>query len=145
MTQNPGFRTFTSTHIRTSSSQYHPSVVAKPYPFQDTMVHLIAAFGLVSTVAAFPSMINERSPDTAAKMSEILRRQLDLQDPLGISQSQTNCGFSGPCLTFDESQEVSTSGENQFIAPGPGDIRGPCPGLYVLFPVIPLFSYGTGH
>ncbi|KAL9082067.1 MAG: hypothetical protein Q9159_006754 [Coniocarpon cinnabarinum] len=63
-------------------------------------------------------------------MSTILGRQVNAQDPVGASKAQTNCGFGGPCLTFNEEQQlVSTSGENQWIAPAPGDIRGPCPGL----------------
>lgn len=32
-------------------------------------------------------------------------------------------------LTVITDQRVSVSGEHQWIAPGPGDIRGPCPGL----------------
>ncbi|ORY75436.1 hypothetical protein BCR37DRAFT_384063 [Protomyces lactucae-debilis] len=40
-------------------------------------------------------------------------------------------GLPGHALfnQFSESQLVSTTGEHAFIAPGPGDIRGPCPGL----------------
>ena len=59
----------------------------------------------------------------------LARRQLNSQDALGISKAQTNCGFGGPCLTWSESQLVSTSGANAWAAPAPDEIRGPCPGL----------------
>ncbi|KAI5363775.1 putative chloroperoxidase [Septoria linicola] len=51
------------------------------------------------------------------------------EDALGISKAQSNCGTRF-CPTFDENDQlVSVSGEHQWLKPGPGDIRGPCPGL----------------
>ncbi|CAK1367452.1 unnamed protein product [Cercospora beticola] len=51
------------------------------------------------------------------------------EDALGISRAQSNCG-PRLCPTFDEQDQlVSVSGEHEWIKPGPGDIRGPCPGL----------------
>ncbi|KAF2725839.1 Cloroperoxidase [Polychaeton citri CBS 116435] len=51
------------------------------------------------------------------------------QDALGISKGQTNCGPT-PCTTFDaQDQLVSLTGDHAYASPGPGDIRGPCPGL----------------
>lgn len=38
--------------------------------------------------------------------------------PMGVSVTKNNID-----------QLVSVSGEHEFIKPGPGDIRGPCPGL----------------
>lgn len=50
-------------------------------------------------------------------------------DYLGISRAESNCGTRA-CPTFDpKDQLVSVSGEHVWAAPGPGDIRGPCPGL----------------
>ncbi|GIZ48876.1 hypothetical protein CKM354_001191900 [Cercospora kikuchii] len=58
--------------------------------------------------------------------SDLVKRQ---EDALGISRAQSNCG-TRLCPTFDEQDQlVSVSGEHEFIKPGPGDIRGPCPGL----------------
>lgn len=46
-----------------------------------------------------------------------------------ISKARTNCG-NIPCLTFDaHDQHVSTTGNHAYASPGPGEIRGPCPGL----------------
>lgn len=38
--------------------------------------------------------------------------------PIGVTVTDNNTD-----------QLVSVSGEHEFIKPGPGDIRGPCPGL----------------
>jgi hypothetical protein len=57
---------------------------------------------------------------------DLVKRQ---QDALGTSRAESNCG-TRLCPTFDEKdQEVSVSGEHKYIKPGPGDIRGPCPGV----------------
>lgn len=56
-----------------------------------------------------------------------------------------------PFTTFSEAQYIDVSGEHKWVAPGPDDIRGPCPGLNVLanhgyFPhsgVVPLTTAAT--
>lgn len=82
----------------------------------------------ISAIAsAFPAYMNgQHAPNIVETLT---RRQLNSQDALGLSRGQSNCGFSGPCLTFSESQLVSTSGANAWAAPGLDEIRGPCPGL----------------
>jgi hypothetical protein len=51
------------------------------------------------------------------------------QDALGTSRAESNCG-TRLCPTFDEKdQEVSISGEHQYIRPSASEIRGPCPGV----------------
>lgn len=37
-----------------------------------------------------------------------------------------------PFTTFNENQLVDVTGQHRWIAPGPNDIRGPCPGLNAL-------------
>lgn len=37
-----------------------------------------------------------------------------------------------PFTTFNENQLIDVTGEHAWVAPGPGDIRGPCPGLNAL-------------
>lgn len=37
-----------------------------------------------------------------------------------------------PFTTFSENQRVDVTGEHKWVAPVPGDIRGPCPGLNAL-------------
>ena len=56
-----------------------------------------------------------------------------------------------PFTTFNENQRVSVTGVHKWVAPGPNDIRGPCPGLNALanhgyFPhsgVVPLAQAAT--
>ena len=37
-----------------------------------------------------------------------------------------------PFTTFDENQLIDVTGEHAWVAPGPNDLRGPCPGLNAL-------------
>ena len=37
-----------------------------------------------------------------------------------------------PFTTFNENQLIDVTGEHAFVAPGPNDLRGPCPGLNAL-------------
>ncbi|QIW98310.1 hypothetical protein AMS68_003828 [Peltaster fructicola] len=72
--------------------------------------------------AAFPHLMNE-------ELLKQVSSQVDRRDALGISAAESNCG-TRLCPTFDaKDQFVDISGEHQFVAPGEGDIRGPCPGL----------------
>lgn len=88
---------------------------------------------LASQAFAFPARIDEAIMARAASnangaWAEGLR-QLSVQDPLGVSQSEGNCGII-PCPAFDEEDAfVDITGEHQYIAPAESDIRGPCPGL----------------
>jgi hypothetical protein len=48
-----------------------------------------------------------------------------------LSTSEGNCGPT-PRLIFDPADQflnVSPGSPNQYVAPGPGDVRGPCPGI----------------
>lgn len=90
---------------------------------------LASAFG----ASAFPHMKKDGG-DLSIMFRDIMHNEqrrslMTRQDYLGISKGESNCG-TRDCPTFDaEDQLVSTSGENAWIAPGAGDIRGPCPGL----------------
>ena len=37
-----------------------------------------------------------------------------------------------PFTTFSKDQLIDVTGEHAWVAPGPGDLRGPCPGLNTL-------------
>ena len=37
-----------------------------------------------------------------------------------------------PFTTFNENQLIDVTGEHAWVAPGPNDLRGPCPGLNAL-------------
>jgi hypothetical protein len=82
--------------------------------------------GLWSTARAFPHLSPLAARDfdlSSGSESQIKARQASL--------SETNCGPI-PCLIFDEVEQfvdVSPGSAHQYVAPGSGDIRGPCPGL----------------
>lgn len=93
-----------------------------------TTLLLVGALG----AAAFPHMKRDGG-DLSIMLREIAhspekRALMGRQDFLGISKGQSNCG-TRVCPTFDaKDQLVSITGEHEYRAPGPGDIRGPCPG-----------------
>lgn len=86
---------------------------------------LAAAFG---TAMAMPAFMDD--PVALENARALLERSIGSRDDaLGLSKAQTNCGPT-PCLVFDEKDQfVSLTGPNAYASPGPGDIRGPCPGL----------------
>lgn len=49
------------------------------------------------------------------------------------SKEKRQTGPAGtPFTKFDENQEIDVTGAHKWVAPGPSDIRGPCPGLNAL-------------
>jgi hypothetical protein len=74
-----------------------------------------------SAVFAFPHYLLKGDPllDIDALAARITR------------EAQTKRQILKPGFNAD-AQRVSTTGEHVYIAPGPGDIRGPCPGLNVM-------------
>lgn len=87
--------------------------------------NVLAASASVAT--AFPSFAPSAQAGQAEKQTveQLARRAV----PLPSSAGETNCGPI-PCTTFDEQEQlVSIEGTHAFVAPGPTDLRGPCPGL----------------
>lgn len=85
----------------------------------------IIVVSMVTTAFAIPSFMND--PVALEKAREILRRD----DPLGLSKAESNCGLV-PCVTFNEDDQLMKldgAHAHAYVRPGPGDIRGPCPGL----------------
>lgn len=79
------------------------------------MKTVASLLSLVATAAAFPAL--------AEIESLVSKRQ--------TADVGGNCGEI-PCLTFDPKEQyvnVEPNSPNQYVAPGVGDIRGPCPGL----------------
>lgn len=73
-------------------------------------------FSLVNAALAFPGMLDARQ---------------SLPSNLPLSSEEGNSGPI-PSLTFnaaDQFVDVRPGTTHQFIAPGPNDKRGPCPGL----------------
>lgn len=86
---------------------------------------LTSFLAAVPTVQAFPSLA-QRNPGAESYISpeiQIRARQLN--------SSEDNCGPI-PCVFFDSEEQyvnVELVSANQYVAPGPGVIRGPCPRL----------------
>lgn len=78
------------------------------------------AAALMGAASAFPASFVEHMADNAnaPRDAEPL--------PLGMQKRQDR----GTNVPFDaKSQYISTSGQYAWVAPGPTDLRGPCPGL----------------
>lgn len=86
----------------------------------------LAGTALINGAAAFPAIMSEIMEKRAAEAvaspeSAMLEaRQANPPNPLG------------PPVFDPDFQYVSTSGKHKFVAPGPTDQRGPCPGLNAL-------------
>jgi hypothetical protein len=88
------------------------------------MKNTLSVLAFVGAVSAYP----------ADKMAQIVGRDLVVTPSMlkarAASAAESNCG-PNPCTIFDEQEQlVSIEGDHAFIAPGPGDVRGPCPGQY---------------
>lgn len=77
--------------------------------------------------------------EQALRDPDYLRRQLQergLQAPAEKNEAPTAKRQSAPgnipFSTFNEDQLVDVTGQYAWVAPGPNDIRGPCPGLNAL-------------
>jgi hypothetical protein len=101
------------------------------------MVNVLLFAAALNTAVAMPALMND--PVARRKALDLIERKsanivraatatVAFQDALGISKAQDNCGPS-VCDTFDgEDQFVTVSADHAYASPGPGDIRGPCPG-----------------
>ena len=66
---------------------------------------------------------------------EFLKQHLKERDaPKAEKQHEKRQSGPGniPFTTFNENQLIDVTGEYAWVAPGPNDIRGPCPGLNAL-------------
>lgn len=78
---------------------------------------ILALIGLAGEAVAFPAIMK-------AYMAESFDKQARSASPPPVKRVLgVNPGFNAAA------QHVSTEGPHAFIAPGPGDARGPCPGL----------------
>lgn len=85
------------------------------------------ALSLPAVAMAYPSVMEALVREKMAASNPLTKRADNATQQISIDQH--NCGPQ-PCATFDEAEQfVSTSGEHAFVAPGPNDLRGPCPGL----------------
>lgn len=89
---------------------------------------LLGAFALsVSNVFAFPRLMFDIADNVAERDAVPLEEvTAAIRNNLLEKRQTTAPGFNA------QAQYISTSGANQFVPPGPGDLRGPCPGLNAL-------------
>ena len=73
--------------------------------------------------------------EQALKNPDFLKRHLKEQDAAqdASAKEKRQTGPGGlPFTTFNENQHIDVSGAHAWQAPGPNDLRGPCPGLNAL-------------
>lgn len=73
--------------------------------------------------------------EQALKDPNFLKRHLDKQAAVteDAANEKRQTGPAGlPFTTFNENQHIDVTGDHVWKAPGPKDIRGPCPGLNAL-------------
>lgn len=104
----------------------------------------ILSLAVVSPAMAICPMGRRALEDPGAFNSHFEKRD--------ATQEKRQTGPGGlPFTTFNENQLVDVTGTHKWVAPGPNDIRGPCPGLNALanhgyFPhsgVVPLTTAAT--
>lgn len=103
-----------------------------------------AVTALAGTVTAFPAFEKAGSPQyveflkqaaaikSGGNSSALFKRDGNLETPdNGFGQRRLTALINPANFKFnyDEQKVDLTSDEHKFIAPGPNDIRGPCPGL----------------
>ena len=117
--------------------------------FSDIVMFASAFLGLAlttTTLALCPYA------ERALQDPEYLMQHLKERDaPAAEKQHEKRQSGPGniPFTTFNENQLVDVTGEHAWVAPGPNDIRGPCPGLNALanhgyFPHSGVVSLNTG-
>lgn len=91
---------------------------------------LFATLGLSAT-NAFPLMLFNAAEREGLAVEDLYARLASSE--LSESDSALRKRVLGASAGFNAAaQKVSTTGANVFVAPGSGDIRGPCPGLNAL-------------
>ena len=80
--------------------------------------------------AAWPMVMEH----VASEPTRTLQRRTTYPDvpPPKFTTNRDNCGFHGPCTTFDEEDQfvdVGPGSGHEFQSAGPSDLRGQCPGM----------------
>lgn len=91
---------------------------------------LLVAGGLAPLTHAFPRMMYE----AAAKDPSIVARAAEIEEQLKARQAGADAASAlfEPINTFNEKAQyvdVSPGSGHEYVPPGAGDLRGPCPGL----------------
>lgn len=92
---------------------------------------LLTATICFSAANAFPLMLFDAAKREGLGVDQLYAR-LAAPDA-NEADSSLRARVLGASPGFDAAtQRISTTGANAFVPPGPGDIRGPCPGLNAL-------------
>ena len=87
------------------------------------------------TSMAFISVTHAFCPysEQALKDPNFMKRHVEHQNVEAASKEKRQSGPGGiPFTTFSTDQLIDVTGDHAWVAPGPDDIRGPCPGLNAL-------------
>ncbi|KAL8857154.1 MAG: hypothetical protein Q9178_006330 [Gyalolechia marmorata] len=90
----------------------------------------LASLGLISATQALCPYAEQ-----ALKDPEFVKRHVEKRDPIEhqtLKAKRQSGPGNIPFTTFNENQEIDVTGQYAWKAPGPQDIRGPCPGLNAL-------------
>ena len=93
---------------------------------------------LAFLVLAFTTTILALCPyaERALKDPEALNEHPKKRDAPRAEEQNNEKRQSGPgnipFTTFNENQLIDVTGDHAWVAPGPNDLRGPCPGLNAL-------------
>lgn len=94
------------------------------------MINMKISRAILCLAVASPAMAICPMGRRALENPEAFKSHFEKRD---ASQAKRQTGPAGlPFTTFDENQLVDVTGTHKWVAPGPNDIRGPCPGLNAL-------------
>ena len=89
------------------------------------IVSAVLSLAIASPVLAICPM-GRRALEDPESFSSLLNKK-------DTTNEKRQTGPAGlPFTTFNENQHVDVTGDHKWIAPGPNDLRGPCPGLNAL-------------
>ena len=88
------------------------------------------------TCLAFSAVTQALCPyaEQALRDRELMKRHLESDNSNEETPKEKRQSGPGniPFTTFNENQLIDVTGEHAWVAPGPNDLRGPCPGLNAL-------------
>ena len=76
--------------------------------------------------------MGKRALEDAESFNGLFEKRDSLKEPKEPKEKRQTGPGGLPFTTFNENQKVDVTGAHRWIAPGPGDLRGPCPGLNAL-------------
>ena len=95
------------------------------------ITYLLTSFASVNIAQALCPYAEKAIRDPDFLKAHLEQQGAPVADKALKDKRQTGPGGL-PFTTFDENQLIDVTGEYAWVAPGPDDLRGPCPGLNAL-------------